>query len=127
VFVLKCLHTTMTNGFVKLAVHPAHKDIQEQIRQGSDQNDMTVAKYYHKKSKWATKENLEVIRETPALIVHGTDDGIVSVECGQHLANHLPNSKLVLLECTGHMIMLEQPEKVADEILLFLDRILHGQ
>lgn len=124
VVLLNCLQTTLTNAFVKMAVHPSRKDVQEMVRNGSDENNMAVAKCWHRNMRWATVEYLEgEIKERPALVIHGVDDGIIPLECGQHLANQLPKSKFVALEKSSHLTMMELPERVADEILLFLNHL----
>jgi len=120
VWMLKCLQPILTNSFIQMAVHPEHVKLQEQVRQASNGNDMTVAKYYHRNMHWATEKSLLKIRELPSLIVHGESDGLIPVECAQYLANVSPNSKLVVVEQASHLVMIEQPERVARELLAFL-------
>lgn len=126
VFLLNCLQRFLTNEFIRMAVHPSHPDVQELIRHGSLQNDMGTAQQLHANTQWATVEDLQSspIQHVPALVLHGVQDRIIPVECAQHLANHLSNSKLVLLEDTSHMVMLERPTDVAKEIMLFLNSLL---
>jgi pimeloyl-ACP methyl ester carboxylesterase len=125
VFLLKCLQKTMTNAFANMAVHPSREDVQEMVRQGGNDNDMAAAKCCHRNMEWATLNDLNgPIKEQPALVLHGVDDGIIPLECGQHLANQLPQSKFVALEKTSHLIMLELPEAVSNEILVFLESFL---
>ncbi len=38
----------------------------------------------------------------PALVIHGTDDPLVRVECGKNTAAAIPGSKLVIIKGMGH-------------------------
>jgi 3-oxoadipate enol-lactonase len=59
----------------------------------------------------------------PALVVHGTADGIVPVENGRMLAARLPNAEYVELEGRGHNLPLEIPEELSALIVDFLERV----
>ena len=119
-FILRFLQKTMTEEFVKMAVHPDHTALREEVRNSSNHNDMALARNYHRNMHWATVDDLHTIRKIPALIIHGKEDGILPLECGQHLADQLPQSTLLVVDQASHLVMLEQPEKVGEELLLFL-------
>ena len=55
----------------------------------------------------------------PALIVWGRDDKIVPLECGEAYARALPQSRLAVVEKSGHFVDMEQPEALAKLILDF--------
>ena len=57
---------------------------------------------------------------SPALIVCGARDSVISMEAQTDLARKLQLSKLVIFSTEGHMIPVEQPRLVADEIVSFL-------
>ncbi len=59
----------------------------------------------------------------PALILCGTDDRMTPVRGSQFLAGALPGSRLVVIPGAGHMVMLEKPQEVADELAAFLQTI----
>lgn len=56
---------------------------------------------------------------TPALIVWGEEDRIIPAAAGEVLAGLLVNSQLIRLPETGHLPMLECPERVVDDYLQF--------
>ena len=56
---------------------------------------------------------------TPALIVWGRGDKIVPLECGEGYARALPQSRLTVVEKSGHFVDMEQPEALARLILEF--------
>ena len=64
-------------------------------------------------------DDLGAIR-APTLVVTGTEDIMTPPKYARYLAEHIPESRLVLVEGAGHMVMLEQPEVVAQAIGEFL-------
>jgi pimeloyl-ACP methyl ester carboxylesterase len=138
-FMLQWLQPTLTNAFIKMAVHPSHTQLAQNIRQASNTNDMRVAAAYHRHMVWASPETAlaAIVRNSgsgndgvcPVLIVHGAADGVVPLACAEHLENLLllrahMVSKLVVIEPASHLVMMEQPEHVATEVLAFLKTIL---
>lgn len=47
---------------------------------------------------------------TPSLVVWGSDDRVVPIDCGRQYAQLLPNARLEVLPSGGHLIDIEQPE-----------------
>ncbi len=62
----------------------------------------------------------------PVLILHGTEDRLVSVENARRLADLIPGARLVLLEGAGHVYHSEQPEASDAAVLAFLDGVESG-
>ncbi len=58
----------------------------------------------------------------PTLVIHGTDDQIAAHDRGRDLAARIPGTEFVLLNGVGHMPQWEAPERLAREILRFLNR-----
>jgi pimeloyl-ACP methyl ester carboxylesterase len=59
----------------------------------------------------------------PTLILCGADDILTPVKYSEYLHNQIVNSRLVIVPDAGHMVMLEAPQTVADEINAFADSI----
>lgn len=53
---------------------------------------------------------------TPSLVIVGTRDVLTPVPAGRHLAHLLPHAELVVLPKTGHQIMQERPDELAELI-----------
>lgn len=53
---------------------------------------------------------------TPALVIWGTNDRVTPVSCAHQYVRSLANARLELIEGAGHLVELEQPEKVAELI-----------
>ena len=63
----------------------------------------------------------------PALIISGEDDQMTPVRFSQFLTERLPMARLEIVPHAGHMVMLEQPEIVAQLIKGFLEEINSGE
>jgi pimeloyl-ACP methyl ester carboxylesterase len=65
--------------------------------------------------------------EQPTLVICGENDQMTPVRFSQFLAENLINSRLEVVPKAGHMVMLEQPETVANLIEGFLTEINTGE
>lgn len=53
----------------------------------------------------------------PTLVIHGTEDAIVPLSVGEHMAATIPGASLVKLEGAGHTPTVTRPREVVDAIL----------
>ncbi|WP_421381032.1 alpha/beta fold hydrolase [Bacillus salacetis] len=60
--------------------------------------------------------------ETPCLLIWGKHDRVVPLNVGKRLNKDLPNSKLLVLEKTGHLVPEERPKDVYDYIRAFTEQ-----
>lgn len=56
------------------------------------------------------------------LILHGTRDRITPVDHGAQLAAALPGAEFVVVKGAGHVLPLEDPDLVTEQLLAFLER-----
>jgi pimeloyl-ACP methyl ester carboxylesterase len=59
----------------------------------------------------------------PALIVWGDRDELLSREQEEDLAEAIPGSRLVVYESTGHLVLWEQPERLAHDLGAFVESL----
>jgi rifampin ADP-ribosylating transferase len=59
----------------------------------------------------------------PTLIIWGKRDGLLPQEDEEALAAIIPDSKLIVYDDTGHLVLWEQPERVANDVIDFLQRL----
>jgi pimeloyl-ACP methyl ester carboxylesterase len=59
----------------------------------------------------------------PALVLCGIDDQMTPLRYAQYLADAIPIARLQLVPAAGHMLMLEQPQAVAEAISAWLKTI----
>ena len=57
----------------------------------------------------------------PTLIVWGARDELLTLEDQQSLAAAIPASRLIVYQDTGHLVLWEQPERVASDLTAFVD------
>ncbi len=57
--------------------------------------------------------------QQPTLILTGEDDRMTPPESAQQLAQNLPNAQLQLIPNGGHMVVLEQPDEIAQRLWAF--------
>ncbi len=77
-------------------------------------------------NRFDVSDQLENIT-APALIIHGTADKMTPFRYAEFLASRLPRAELVKVPDAGHMVMLEQPETVADALHRFAQRLISPQ
>jgi pimeloyl-ACP methyl ester carboxylesterase len=58
---------------------------------------------------------------TPTLVLWGVADTLLSRSQADALVTAIPGSRLVVYEGTGHMVLWEQPERVAADVLSFVN------
>ena len=58
--------------------------------------------------------------QAPALVVWGRGDRIVPLECGEAYARALPQSRLAVVEQSGHFVDMEQPEALSKLVMEFV-------
>ena len=56
----------------------------------------------------------------PTLVLRGDRDEVLSREHQEELARAVPGSRLLVYEDTGHLVLWEQPERVARDVATFL-------
>jgi len=71
-------------------------------------------------SKWSCYSRLADLRH-PTLIITGTEDVLIPPENSRILADAIPNSRLVEIEGAGHGFQIMFPERMAEEVLTFLE------
>ena len=59
----------------------------------------------------------------PVLVIGGRHDRTCSVEAAEAIARGVPDAELVLLERSGHMTFVEEPDAYLDAVRRFLGRL----
>jgi rifampin ADP-ribosylating transferase len=59
----------------------------------------------------------------PTLIIWGAQDELLSWEDERALAAAIPGSRLLVYQDTGHLVLWEQPERVASDLAGFVDSL----
>ena len=67
-------------------------------------------------------ESLKTI-ETPTLVLCGTDDFLTPPKFSEFIHREIKNSRLVMIQDAGHLLMLEKPDEVNKAIEAFVAEI----
>ncbi len=62
--------------------------------------------------------------EAPTLIIVGSEDKVTPVEESKKLNELIRNSKLIVIEDAGHMILYEKPRELCNYIIGFINELL---
>jgi pimeloyl-ACP methyl ester carboxylesterase len=73
-------------------------------------------------SQFKLADRLEDVR-TPVLAICGTDDKLTPLRFSETLSWQIPGAALQTIEGSGHMVLLEQPRRLAKLISVFLTTI----
>ena len=68
------------------------------------------------------RERVKDIQQ-PVLVICGSEDQMTPVRFSQFLIEELPTANLEIVPSAGHMVMLEQPETVANIIREFIEEL----
>jgi pimeloyl-ACP methyl ester carboxylesterase len=66
---------------------------------------------------------LDVLRDVEVLVLAGDHDLMTPPDHSRAIAEVLPHAQLVVVEDAGHMVALERPEQVDEELLRLVDRV----
>jgi pimeloyl-ACP methyl ester carboxylesterase len=61
--------------------------------------------------------------QSPVLVICGTDDQLTPRRFSENLAGQIPGAALQTIDDAGHLVMLEQPRRVAGLLSVFLTAI----
>lgn len=78
----------------------------------------------HACSTFDLRDRITTIQQ-PSLIIMGDEDRLTSVRQAHFLQSNMRNSQLVIIPAAGHMVMLEQPQMVADTLLAFASQVAY--
>ena len=149
-WLLQCLQPLLTHSFLHMGFSPhTHRNNPTLIataKRSNNRNDMTIVCRYYQSHDWITAEeigthlrhndddndNRSPAPPRPPLVLHGEDDQILPVQCGQELCNAWSGGgggggdvhvvPLTIIPQASHMVLLEQPQPVAHLIYQYMSR-----
>ena len=82
-----------------------------------------MAEYYDTFMSHDKLAALDVLRAVEVLVVAGAQDLMTPLDHSRAIADALPDARLVVVEDAGHMVALEEPDRVTDELRALLRRV----
>jgi len=94
------------------------EELEEQITMTDDDGIIAILN-----GMMARADQNEMLRglKSPQLLIFGTRDEFIPVETAESIIAAQPQAEVALLENSGHMGYMEEPEKTADAITAFID------
>ncbi len=100
--------------------NPDHEELAEELVDSFCRTDPEIAKHFARTTFLSDCRGILADADIPALILQCSNDVIAPREVGEYVHRHMPDSKLVLMEATGHCPNLSAPEETIAAIKAFL-------
>lgn len=96
-------------------------ELGEELTNSFCRTDPAIAKHFARTTFFSdTREDLQGV-DLPVLILQCSDDAIAPNAVGEYVHRQIPNSKLVVMDATGHCPNLSAPRETTACITQFLD------
>jgi pimeloyl-ACP methyl ester carboxylesterase len=102
-----------------------HPDqVEEDVRVGRRQPQASGVRRRQREAVdgWDAWDRLGAV-SCPTLVLHGTEDAVISVRNAERLAASIPGARLVRLEGAGHLYHAEQPQAADRAVVSFLEAV----
>eukprot|EP00286_Rhodomonas_abbreviata_P013440 CAMPEP_0181321996 /NCGR_PEP_ID=MMETSP1101-20121128/18992_1 /TAXON_ID=46948 /ORGANISM="Rhodomonas abbreviata, Strain Caron Lab Isolate" /LENGTH=305 /DNA_ID=CAMNT_0023429879 /DNA_START=189 /DNA_END=1106 /DNA_ORIENTATION=+ len=123
---LTFMRKLLGNGFRAKAFHPsADQQLHTDHELMGKNNPIFAVKAFASALEWMDEDMIKKVKQ-PVHLMHGSEDNLLKLSNAQQL---LPlfapqQPKMTVLEGAGHMIIMEKPKEVADEIHAFASAAL---
>jgi sigma-B regulation protein RsbQ len=95
-------------------------ELGEELTESFCRTDPDIAKDFARATFHADNRRDLASLTVPTLILQCSDDIIAPLEVGEYLRDHIPGSRLVVLNATGHCPNLSAPDEVTEAIRSFV-------
>lgn len=82
--------------------------------------DPTVAKNFARATFFSDNRELLSLCPSQVLVLQSASDSIAPIEIGNYVHQHVPNSKLEILEAEGHCLHMTHPDLTAKSVMNFV-------
>jgi pimeloyl-ACP methyl ester carboxylesterase len=76
----------------------------------------------HACTTFDVRERISTIQQ-PTLVIVGEEDRLAPLRHAHFLHSSIPNSQMMIVPAAGHMVMLEQPQTVAEALAAFASQV----
>lgn len=95
-------------------------ELAAELEESFCQNNPEIAKHFAKTTFLGDNRNDLKKLTTATLIIQSKTDAIASIKVGQFVHDHISNSKLIVLETTGHLPHLSDPNQTIEAMKQYL-------
>ena len=103
-----------------IMANPDRTELGEELTNSFCRTDPTIAKQFARATFLTDSRSILNSCTTPALILQCSNDIIAPIEVGEYINKNMVDSKLVILEATGHCPHLSAPEETISAIKNYL-------
>jgi sigma-B regulation protein RsbQ len=103
-----------------IMANPEREELSQELANSFCRTDPDIAKHFARTTFLTDERAVLEKNRTPALILQCSSDVIAPVEVGKYMARHMPLSKLVIMQATGHCPNLSAPEETIVAIREYL-------
>jgi len=100
--------------------NPDRKELGDELSNSFCKTDPEIAKHFARTTFLTDKRDILQHAKVPSLILQCSNDIIAPVEVGHYMHELMPNSKLVIMNATGHCPNLSAPEETIAAINSYL-------
>lgn len=100
--------------------NPDRKELGEELSNSFCRTDPEIAKHFARTTFLTDKRDIIADSAIPSLILQCSNDVIAPIDVGQYMHRKMPNSKLVIMQATGHCPNLSAPVETIAAIKEFL-------
>lgn len=133
-WILNCMQPYLTNVFLNIgfasATHTKHPQMIQDAKHANNRNDMNIVRRYYQSHDWCFDlSDIQIgyygttgepsSSRRPPLVLHGIEDQVIPIQCGQDLANKW-KTEIITVPDASHMILLEQPDTLATHVLGYM-------
>ncbi|PID21762.1 sigma factor SigB regulation protein RsbQ [Sporosarcina sp. P3] len=103
--------------------NPERPELAQQLEDNFCSTDPEVAHHFAVATFFS--DHRDDVRKVgvPSLILQCSDDSIAPVEVGRYMHRHLQNSKLEIMDATGHCPHMSHPEETVQRISTYLNSV----
>ncbi|MBC6988670.1 alpha/beta fold hydrolase [Hymenobacter sp. BT491] len=103
--------------------HPERPELAAELNNSFCRTDPAIARHFARVTFLSDNRADLPLLHTPTLILQCSNDALAPLPVGQYIHNHLSNSKLVVIETSGHCPHLSAPQATIAAIDQFLGSV----
>lgn len=103
--------------------NPDRKELGDELSNSFCKTDPEIAKHFARTTFLTDKRDILQHAKVPSLILQCSNDVIAPVEVGHYMHERMPDSKLVIMNATGHCPNLSAPEETIAAITSYLHEL----
>jgi sigma-B regulation protein RsbQ len=123
---LEANHLAWSEQMAPLIMGNSEESLQRELANSLCSMEPVIARHFARVTFLSDTRAALARNTTPALIMQCTSDAIVPVAVGEYLHKHLPHSRYVLMQATGHCPHLSAPPETIALIRAYLNEPAGG-